>query len=111
MSHLTEEERQKLAALRAAGKPIVGIKSYNAVAFWKWDLIQDTCAMCRNNILNLCIECQADHTSATCEECAPAWGACNHAYHMHCISRWLEKRNVCPLCNSAWETVHHGAKE
>jgi len=25
---------------------------------------------------------------------------CNHAFHRHCIVRWLVKRDFCPLCNS-----------
>lgn len=37
------------------------------------------------------------------EECGVAWGKCNHAFHLHCISRWLKSRNVCPLDNSKWE--------
>ena len=34
------------------------VKKWNAVALWAWDIVVDNCAICRNHIMDLCIECQ-----------------------------------------------------
>ncbi|KAK0600354.1 hypothetical protein LWI29_014079 [Acer saccharum] len=41
------------------------IKKWSAVAPWAWDIVVDNCAICRNHIMDICIECQANQASAT----------------------------------------------
>ena len=42
------------------GKKRFEVKKWNAVALWAWDIVVDNCAICRNHIMDLCIECQAN---------------------------------------------------
>lgn len=85
------------------------IKKWSAVAFWSWDIDIETCAICRNHIMDVCIDCQANPTNQPAGECTVSWGVCKHIFHSHCISRWLNSRPVCPLDNLPWEELKRGS--
>lgn len=84
------------------------IKKWTAVAFWSWDIAVDNCAICRNHIMEPCIECQPMAISDTETECVAAWGTCGHAFHLHCISKWIKTRDACPLDNQRWQLAKCG---
>ena len=84
------------------------VMKWNAVALWAWDIAVDKCAICRNLIMSSCCECQYNNKSGTSEDCTVARGVCNHVFHLHCISRWLNTRNVCPLDNNEWGFQKYG---
>lgn len=82
------------------------------MSLWSWDIEVDNCAICRNLVMEFCIECQANRGgsigssgSGHNDECTVAWGVCNHAFHFHCISRWLRTRPSCPLDNQDWSAT------
>lgn len=85
------------------------VRKWTAVALWSYDISVDNCAICRNHIMDKCIECQSVQERTNVDEnCTIAWGKCSHVFHMHCISRWLNTRQVCPLDNRNWEFKKYG---
>lgn len=81
------------------------VRKWTAIALWAYDISVDNCAICRNHIMDKCIECQSKQEDRNIEsdDCVIAWGKCSHVFHMHCIHRWLNTRQVCPLDNRNWE--------
>ncbi|XP_035232616.1 RING-box protein 2-like [Stegodyphus dumicola] len=81
-------------------KPVLfTLKNWNAVAMWSWDVECDTCAICRVQVMNACLRCQAENKQ---DDCVVVWGECNHSFHNCCMSLWVKKSNTCPMCQRDW---------
>jgi RING-box protein 1 len=74
---------------------LVKIKKVHIRGYWRWNIHNDICAICRNYIFEPSI-------NSKCQECNAVVGTCGHAYHYDCISGWLRTKKNCPLCNSKW---------
>ena len=65
------------------------------------DIISDICAICQENILDKCNECNTNNNT-----CYSVVGTCKHAYHYCCINSWTNNQSnnqKCPMCNQKWE--------
>lgn len=82
--------------------PTIKIIKWMPVALWSLDKKVEVCAICRNHIMDTCVECQTN-VSGEKIECNVSWGKCEHAFHTHCISQWLKSKHVCPLDTKVWE--------
>uniref|UniRef100_A0A8V1A2B6 RING-box protein 2 n=1 Tax=Gallus gallus TaxID=9031 RepID=A0A8V1A2B6_CHICK len=92
-----------------AGGPdkMFSLKKWNAVAMWSWDVECDTCAICRVQVMDACLRCQAENKQEDCVErvlssLSVVWGECNHSFHNCCMSLWVKQNNRCPLCQQDW---------
>ena len=82
--------------------PSIQLVNVHGVAYWNWNLQNEVCAICRNPIIDYCIECLSDETKNQENGCPISQGVCQHAFHHHCIEKWLNTRYSCPLCNVEW---------
>jgi RING-box protein 1 len=62
----------------------------------------DNCAICRNSLLDKCIECQVN-----IKNCKSVLGCCGHGYHECCINKWYKTRNTCPLDDEEWLPISY----
>ena len=88
----------------SAGK-LFTLKKWNAVAMWSWDVECDTCAICRVQVMDACLRCQAESkadSKLNSKDCVVVWGECNHSFHQCCMSLWVKQNNRCPLCQQEW---------
>ncbi|KAL7546608.1 hypothetical protein ACHAWF_009938 [Thalassiosira exigua] len=106
------------APSRGAGRPSAGksqtklkirVKRWHGVAKWTWgvgDDEDDVCIVCQS-----AFEGVAPGVKFPGDECPVVWGKCGHAFHLQCVSAWLQSQNnntpnntpTCPTCRQEWE--------
>ncbi|XP_017049539.1 RING-box protein 2 isoform X1 [Drosophila ficusphila] len=92
------------------GNKMFTLKKWNAVAMWSWDVECDICAICRVQVMDSCLRCQADNKRDVMgrQDCVVVWGECNHSFHHCCMSLWVKQNNRCPLCQQEWSIQRMG---
>jgi len=74
----------------------------------RWNIIMNNgfevekCAICRNYLFVDCMMC--------CNGLDYYCGSvhvlnCGHIYHDHCISKWRQRQEICPICNAEYEAL------
>lgn len=81
-------------------KPELKLISWDIVGLWSFNVQIETCAICRNHVMDSCVDCQ--NGIEFNNECTISWGKCGHAFHKHCITKWASMKNVCPLDTEVW---------
>ena len=82
------------------------LKKYCPVYIVRSNGSETTCTFCRNQLDEVCIDCQAAKiTDTTC--CRIIECKCGHKFHKHCIDKWLLKSPYCPAasCGLRWENA------
>ena len=84
----------------------VKIKQIHAVATWTWAANDDVCGICQNP-LDGC----APSSEFPGDDSPVVWGACSHAFHLECVTRWLQSNNTCPMCRREWQFASGNPKD
>ncbi|EEF50037.1 ring finger, putative [Ricinus communis] len=74
---------------------------WHAIASWTWDAQDETCGICRMAFDGCCPDCKLPG-----DDCPLIWGVCNHAFHLHCILKWVNSQTSqahCPMCRREWQ--------
>ena len=77
----------------------VTVKHWHAAASWTWNAGDDVCGICR-----MPFDGCPPGSKFPGDDSPVVWGTCGHAYHLQCISKWLQSDTDqrCPICRAPW---------
>lgn len=65
----------------------------------------DKCVICHNHLNDKCASCLETKDNILQLNCTVSMGKCGHAFHKHCIGRWITKDiKSCPIDQSPYIT-------
>ena len=100
---------------------------WHGVGSWTWDAHDETCGICRMAFDGCCPDCKLPGDDCPLSKSLfidtyfnflfyvmmisnlmayAVWGACNHAFHLHCILKWVNSQTPqahCPMCRREWQ--------
>jgi len=82
-----------------------GFKDFDLVYYWTWDVANETCAICRNNLMDMDVSLMSFillYRSQDTSRTLIVWGECGHAFHNNCMVQWTKNNPRCPLCQADW---------
>ncbi|CDJ38479.1 Anaphase promoting complex subunit 11, related [Eimeria tenella] len=88
------------------GPEALEVLAVHTVGVCRWKEVPEDlhCVICDNPFELPCAACDTPG-----DECPPAFGACGHIFHLHCIAAWLGGRGLrgaaqdtCPMCRQLW---------
>jgi anaphase-promoting complex subunit 11 len=63
----------------------VTVKHWHAAASWTWNAGDDVCGICR-----MPFDGCPPGSKFPGDDSPVVWGTCGHAFHLQCISKWLQ---------------------
>lgn len=76
---------------------LVKLEKAKLACHWTWNTKDETCGICQMPFDGCCPDCKIPG-----DDCPIVWGPCEHSFHLHCILKWLNSRQHCPLCRREW---------
>lgn len=83
----------------------IEIVSLSPVAEWTYQFPMEKCTICMEKLVGKCVKCLDSHNICA-NECPISLGKCGHAFHYHCIDKWIKEKQGfgdCPIDKTPWD--------